>query len=379
MSFTQPQQFDELTRKAVRPLILLPPYASLDALSSALALGLFFEKAGKEPVLAGETLLEDLKALEFLAFPHDLRASITGARDFVLVFNTERNPISDIRTERSPEEVRVYLTPEHGSIDPRDFSFMPAQFIFDLAIVVGSPDKEHLGKIYENNPDIFFEMPIINIDNHADNELFGQLNCVDVRASSAAEILGDIFLSMEKGGIPEGISEHLLTGIITATDSFQKKSTTPKSLQLASLLMQAGADQQKIIRSLYKTQPLYLLKLWGKAMAQVKWNEKLELVWSLVTIEDIVHARAKIDDLPEVLEKIKANYASAKLFAILAPETHSSVRVLLKAQSREVLQLMATRLPEAELLGETLLLRLSAESLEQAEEILFEKLEKALL
>lgn len=379
MSLTQPQQFDELTRKATRPLIILPPYAHADALASALALALSFEKNGQEAVIAGDTLKEDLQPLHFLQQSKDLRNSITGARDFVLVFNTARNAISDIRTERSPEELRVYLTPEHGSIDPRDFSFMPAQFIFDLAIVIGAPDKEHLGKIYENNPDIFFEMPIINIDNHADNELFGQLNCVDVKASSIAEILSDLFLSREKGAVPAGIEEHLLTGIITATDSFQKKSTTPKSLQLASLLMQAGADQQKIIRSLYKTQPLHLLKLWGKAMAQVKWNEKLELVWSLVTIEDVVHARARIDDLPEVLEKIKLNYATAKLFVILTPETQSVVRILLKTPTRESLQSLQRQLPESEILGETLLLRLSAESLEQAEEILFEKLEKALL
>ncbi|OGI22101.1 MAG: hypothetical protein A2808_03695 [Candidatus Moranbacteria bacterium RIFCSPHIGHO2_01_FULL_55_24] len=374
MSLTPAQQFDELSKKTSRPLVLLPAFPSADAIATAYALALWFETKEKEVTVAGDTLLQDKEALSFLANPRDLRGAITGARDFVLSFNTERNKIIDVRTETLPEELRIYLTPEHGIIDPRDFSFIPAKFTFDLAIVIGAVDKERLGNIFEHNADIFYEMPIINIDNHSDNELFGQLNLVDVTASSAAEILADIFFSLAPETLPESVAESLLAGIITATDSFQKKNTTPKSLHLASLLMQHGADQQKIVRSLYKTQPLHLLKLWGKAMAQVKWNEELRLIWSLVGIEDLVHARAHIDDLPAVLEKIKGNYASGQLFVLLSPETPASVRVIIKAQSRELLRSTLPLFPEAHLEGETLIASLPADSLEKAEALLFEKL-----
>lgn len=378
MSLTPAQQFQELLKKTVAPLILLPSYPSRDTVASAFALALFLKNAGKAPTLAGENIATDKEALAFLAQPENMVASITGARDFVLSFNTARNKIIGVRTENTDEEVRVYLTPENGSIDPRDFSFIPAQFKFDLAIVIGSPDKEHLGKIYEENPDIFYEIPIINIDNHSENELFGQVNLVDVTASSNAEILADVLEKSAPNLVTEAISEGLLAGIVSATDSFQKRNTTPKALKLASHLMDKGADQQKIVRALYKTQPLHLLKLWGRVMAQVKWNEGLKLIWAFVTIEDLVQARARVEDLPQVLEKIKSNYSSASLFMILYPETASLVRGIVRAASPEALAAFALHFKEGELRGDMLAFTLPANSLEEAEQTVVSRLQNLL-
>lgn len=378
MSLTPHQQFQELLKKSVTPLILIARYPSRDALAASFALALFLKNAGKEVTLAGEHIDTDKEELAFLDQPDTLLSSIAGARDFVLSFNTSRNKILNVRTEKTSEEVRVYLTPENGSIDPRDFSFIPAQFKFDLAIVIGAPDKESLGKIYEDNPDIFYEIPIINIDNHSENELFGQVNLVDITASSNAEILTDV---LEKGAtnlFTENVGEALLAGIIAATDSFQKRNTTPKALKLASHLMDKGADQQKIIRSLYKTQPLHLLKLWGRVMAQVKWNESLKLIWAFVSIEDLVQARAGIIDLPHVLEKIKSNYSSAQLFMILHPETNGVVKGLAKAVTPEALTGFAEHFKEGELKGDTFAFTLAANSLDEAEQIIIGRLQNIL-
>lgn len=377
MSLTPSQQFQELLKKTVSPLILVPSYPSRDTLASAFALALFLKNAGKDVTLSGEHIDTDKETLSFLAQPDNLLSSITGARDFVLSFDTSRNKILDVRTERSDSEIRIYLTPENGAIDPRDFSFVPAQFKFDLAIVIGSPDKEHLGKIYEDNPDIFYEIPIVNIDNHSENDPFGQVNLVDITASSNAEILSDILETAAANLLTEQVSEALLTGIISATESFQKRNTTPKALKLASRLMDKGADQQKIIRSLYKTQPLHLLKLWGRVMAQVKWNENLKLIWAFVTIEDLVQARAGVVDLPSVLEKIKSNYSSAHLYMILYPEMNGVVHGLVKGTSIEALAGFAAHFKEGEFRGDTFSFSVSANSLDEAEHIVIGRLQHA--
>lgn len=378
MSLTPSQQFQDLLKKTVAPLIILPSYPSRDAVASAFALALFLKNTGKEVTVAGEHLDTDKEVLSFLAQPENILTSIAGARDFVLSFNTSRNKILNVRTETAEEEVRIYLTPENGSIDPRDFSFIPAKFKFDLAIVIGAPDKESLGKIYEDNPDIFYEMPIINIDNHPENELFGQVNLVDITASSDAEILADILEKTEPSLFTEAISECLLTGIVSATDSFQKRNTTPKALQLASHLMDKGADQQKIVRSLYKNQPLHLLKLWGRVMAQVKWNEELKLIWAFVTIEDLVQARASVADLPQVLEKIRSNYSSAHLFMLLHPETNGLVRGIVKAHSSEALSFFSERFREGALHGDMISFTLPANSLDEAEHVIISRLQNLL-
>lgn len=379
MSLTPPQQFEELLKKTTAPLIILPQFPSRDAVASAFALAFFLKTSGKEAFVAGENIMEDKEALSFIGEPENLLPSITGARDFVLSFSTVRNKIMNVRTETGAEELRIYLTPENGAIDPRDFSFIPAKFKFDLAIVIGSPDKEHLGKVYEENPDIFYELPIINIDNHSDNELFGQVNLVDITASSTAEILAEILEKSSLGSLGEKESESLLAGIISATESFQKKNTTPKALQIASRLMDKGADQQKIIRSLYKTQPLHLLKLWGRVMAGVKWNESLKLIWALVTVEDLVQSRAATPDLPRVLEKIRSNYSSGNFFMILYPESHLQIKGLIKATNGENLSLLAERFKEGALHGDTLEFTLSANTLEEAEQLTVAKLQDLLM
>lgn len=379
MSFTTAEAFEELIKKSATPLIILPSYPSRDSVATAFALAFFLKHIGKDAHLAGENILLDKEPLTFIGEPDNLLPSITGARDFVLTFSTTRNKILNVRTETGAEELRIFLTPENGAIDPRDFSFIPAKFKFDLAIVIGAPDKEHLGKVYEENPDIFYELPIINIDNHSDNELFGQLNLVDITASSNAEILADILSKSTLGQPNETVNESLLAGIISATDSFQKKNTTPKALQIASHLMDKGADQQKIIRSLYKTQPLHLLKLWGRVMAQVKWNEQLKLIWALVTVEDLVQARASASDLPRVLEKIRGNYSSGNFFMILYPESATQVRGLIKGATTESLTLLAERFKEGTLHGDTLEFALAVNSLDQAEALTITKLEGLLL
>ncbi len=375
MSLSPYQQLEELLKKTVAPLIILPSYPSRDSLATAFALAFFLKSIGKEAFVAGENILKDKESLAFLGEPEHLLPTITGARDFVLSFNTERNKITNVRTENIAGELRIYLTPENGAIDPRDFSFIPAKFKYDLAIIVGASDKEHLGKIYEDNPDIFYELPIVNIDNHSDNELYGQVNLVDMTASSNAEMLAEMLQKSALGKLDEKTSESLLTGIIAATESFQKKNTTPKALQIASRLMDGGADQQKIIRSLYKTQPLHLLKLWGRVMAQVKWNESLKLIWTLVSIEDLVQARAHADDLPHVLEKIRHNYSSGHFYMILYPENNMVVRGLVKAASAENLALFAARM-EGALHDDTFEFSLPANSLDEAENIIIGKMQK---
>ena len=141
MSFTPAQQFEELLKKTTAPLIIIPSYPSRDTIATAFALAFFLKQIGKAAHLAGENITTDKDVLSFVGEPDNLLPSITGARDFVLSFSTVRNKILNVRTETTPDELRVYLTPENGAIDPRDFSFIPAKFKFDLAIVIGSPDR----------------------------------------------------------------------------------------------------------------------------------------------------------------------------------------------------------------------------------------------
>ncbi|MFZ1626950.1 MAG: hypothetical protein WAT81_04065 [Candidatus Moraniibacteriota bacterium] len=376
MSLTKEAQFLELLKPAEHPLILLPPFPSRDAVSSGIALSLFFVALGKKPSLAAERIEERKNELDFLVWPETVLSAISGARDFVLSFNTEHNVILDIRTERLNNELRIHLTPERGTIDPRDFSFILAKYKFDVVLTIDAPDKESLGKLYEENPDIFYEVPIINIDRHSNNEQYGQLNLVEVTASSASEIVSHFIETVGKEFIDVAVAEALLTGIMSATDSFQKKNTTPRTLQLASALMGHGADQQKVVKNLYKTQPLHILKLWGRIMGNIRTNDALCLMWAPVTLEDLVESRSKSEDLPIVLDKIRNNYAGATVFALFFKETATTMRILLKTQREDQLEHIQSAFPDSHLIGDMLEGTLPATDFATAEHFLSERLQK---
>ncbi len=370
------QQLEKILNESKKILILLPASLDGDAIGSGWALYFFLENKG---VAADLAVLEDnheTERFKFLPRPKNIIQSVAGIRDFVLSFNTKYNKIQGIKTEELPDEFRVYITPEKGSIDPRDFSFMPAKFKYDALVVLNSPDKESLGKFYEENPDIFFEAPLINIDNHANNENFGQINLISFTSSSTSEALAEIMEKIDTQSVTAPVANCLLAGIISATDSFQSKKAAPKTLQLSAWLMDRGADQQNIIRWLYKTQPLSLLKLWGRIMARLNWDEKNKLAWSLVGIEDFVQSRSVPRDIPEILEKIKNNYSSGEIFFVLYNESPKTVMAVIKSHREKQIEKMRSALG-----GETrqhaLFVRLEGSNLLEAEKEILEKIKAA--
>ncbi len=354
MSLSPTEQFAELMRKSGHPLIMLPSHPSKDAIASALALERFIIASGKTATVVGENLSSQSQELAFLGDPTDRLDSLSGTREFVLSFNTERNRILGARSEQDASEFRIHITPEKGTIDPRDFSFVPAKLQYDVAFVVGASDKESLGSIYAENPDIFYEIPIVNIDTSAGNERFGQVNLVDMTASSVAEILFDALLSVDQTKIGDGIAECLLTGIVSATESFQRKNTTPKALQAASRLIELGADRERIVLALYKTQSFGVLKLWGRFMSALKWDEGLRLTYAVLSLDDFIQSRTRPEDLPEILDKVRANFSSGTLFAVIYPETPTVSAIVIRAVEASVAATLAARIPGANLRGDML-------------------------
>jgi len=344
MSLPPQEQFKKFLETSKEVLILIPENPSADAVGSAWALYYFLEKLNILPVIAFSNHLSE--KFNFLPKPERILSEISGARDFVLSFNTTQNKIMKVRHEEKGDAFNILVTPEKGSIDPRDFSFILAKFKYDLVIVIDSADLETLGKLYLENTDLFFEVPVVNIDYKSDNDNFGQINLTDITASSSSEILARTFEEIFPELIDKKIATCLLTGLIGATDSFQKKNTTPKALLASANLMNKGADQQEIIRWMYKTQPLHILKLWGRTMAKINWDEASKLVWSTLSVEDFVQSRSKSEDLPLIISKLEENYSEGQIFMTVYNDTPQSSVALIKFSNPETAKKIVSEFPQ---------------------------------
>lgn len=360
------QQAVDLIQKSKNILIALPENLNGDSLGSALALAQTLQKLDKKAVIvAKETTPEKLK---FLPYAESLKTQPSSLRDFIISIDTSQNKISSLRYTQENDTLKIFLSAPQ-KIEEKNLNLKYGSFNYDLIMVLDSPDLESLGKIFSENTDLFYNKPILNIDNKASNEYFGEVNLIEPKASACAEIIFNLIESLGISLIDPNIATALLTGIIEKTKSFQNSKTTPQALNLASLLIIKGGEQEKIIQNLYKTKPLNSLKLWGRMLGRLDFDENKKIAWLFAQPEDFRETQTTTKDLPFILEETFDLFPQIKLSFALWKDENGFVGLLAQAKQQEILQKIS-----AEISGITKNNKLLAKTNETSKKVLKEKI-----
>ncbi len=174
---------------------------------------------------------------------------------------------------------------------PQNLSFLPGietlqQTIddgaFDLVIALDAGELRRFGHLYEEHQAFLDNAQILNIDHHISSNGCGQVNIIDTTAAATAEL---IVLFQQQAGLPlnRDAALCLLTGLITDTHSFQFTSTTPRSFEVAALLLRAGAIPETIVQPIYRTRPLAQARLQAIILANAQTSCDGRLIWSQAT------------------------------------------------------------------------------------------------
>lgn len=332
MELSPKQQIVEAIKGSENILVLTHRSPDGDAVGSLTALAKALIKIGKSVTAVCSDNIP--KTFSFLNFDQ-VAKNISGHRDFVISLDVSAIKAGKFLYKNEDNHINFIITPKEGEYSPEMVSFPGGKFKFDLIIVLDCPDLERVGKPFEENSDLFYETPIVNIDHHASNDHFGKINLVDITATSTCEILVSIFESLSKDNslMTDEIATALLTGIITDTNSFQNQNTTPKSLTVAAQLVAANADQQEIIRKIYKTRSLSTLRLWGKVLTNIHDETNYNFVWSQIKKADFVASQAGIDDSDGVIDELlKTTYGVDFVLLLIEKEDgiHGSLRAVAK-------------------------------------------------
>ena len=334
MELDIPQQIFALIKKSQKVLIALPEHAGTDSLASALALRLFLLKLQKDVVVVGSGKKAD-ESLQFLPDVGSIQQALEGGKSLVITVNTSQKKLAEISYQTAETQAQVFLKSQGSEFTKEDLSFAQEKFPLDLIITVGAKSLEDLGRLYEQNADLFYETAKINLDISPANEYFGSVNLVDVTATSTAELLADLMQKYEEQLVDQDIATCLLAGIIEQTGSFQRSHTTPKAFIKASELVALGGRQQEVIKNIYKTKPLSLLKLWGRALARMKIDEQQKTVISILNTEDFVRAEAGQEYLLPALKELADNLSGYGVIAIIA-EPEKGQTLLLAAVHQQL-------------------------------------------
>ena len=313
---TQEQQIIEQIKKANNILITFNRTWSGDAVASALAMYLFLKKMDKKAAIAADKF-DQGKLYSFLPGYNNIKHSLNNIRNFVISLNLDKTKVEKVKYEIKNNALNFIITPREGNFTAGDISSDSRGFIFDLIITLDTPDLESLGKIYDDDAEFFYQTPILNIDHHADNEAFGQINQIELTSIATAEILFNLLANHSRDLIDEDIATCLLTGIIAKTKSFKTQNITPQALSAASQLISMGARREEIVDTLYRSRALNVLKLWGRVLARLNSKADNKLVWSVLTNMDFEKTQTSENDLNEVVDELIINIPEAWVIILI--------------------------------------------------------------
>lgn len=313
MALNEEQQFNELIDQSKNILICFAKEFSGDAVASALALAKYLTAEDKKI----DIVCTDFKSPQEFSFLKNINSiadKLVNLRQLVIELDLEDKKVDEFSYDVVDDKLKIFVLPEQGEFHEQDIQSSNTDYKYDCVITLGASDLESLGDVYFQNIEFFYKTPLINIDANLNNENYGQLNLVQPTKTSVAEILFEFF---DKELIDEKMATDLLTGIIFQTKSFKTSNVTPHTLEIASQLINLGAEQEKIMQNLYRTKTLSRLKLWGRVLARMQDDSKLKLVWSVLPQNDFIKAGAEEKDVQGVVEELIVNSPQADIVLLL--------------------------------------------------------------
>jgi phosphoesterase RecJ-like protein len=127
----------------------------------------------------------------------------------------------------------------------------------------------------------FDSVPLLNIDHHMTNLNFGDVDLVDARASSTAEI---VLRLLEYMAVPidAELATCLLTGIVTDTRGFRTSNVTTQVMEATLRLMNAGASLPYITQRGLDRRSSAAILLWREALSSLQ--VKGRVAWATISL-----------------------------------------------------------------------------------------------
>lgn len=256
-------QVAEKISAAQNVLVALSSNPSVDEMAAAIGLSLFLDKIGKRAtaIYSGVTP----NALEFLKPEETFEPSADALQDFVIALNKEK--ADHLRYKLDGDYVKIYITPYKTKIGEGDLEFSYGDYNVDLVIALDVANGVDLDSALREHGRIMHDAAIINITT-GDPGKFGEIEWSDKTASSVSEMIARLLYSASSSAqIDKEEATAFLTGIVAATNRFSNAKTTSDTMQVASKLMNSGANQQLVSKNITPDVDNELYSLGGKTNA----------------------------------------------------------------------------------------------------------------
>lgn len=205
----------------------------------------------------------------------------------------------------SPPKLAMSQFPGYDQITRKNyFEIKPEEF--DLFIVLDSAALNQISK--KGNVTFPPEMTVIDIDHHASNSGYGQINLVDPESAATCQIVYDLLKEWKATITPE-IAACLFTGIYSDTGGFKYLPTNWETLQAGSELAKIYPDYFRIIFQIENSKTPKQLEFLGLALGSIEHYFSDKVAIACVSYDAIQKHGISADDsrnaeVPNILKSV---------------------------------------------------------------------------
>ena len=197
---------------------------------------------------------------------------------------------------------------------PAEYSFFPFKdsiklynpglkdIDFDCMVVLDCTDLNRTGLVQQINRG---DRPVINIDHHISNKVFGSVNWVEPKASSASELVFKLYKEM-RVPLDEDSSLLLYAGILTDTGSFRYSNTSSFTHKAAAELLSFNINANQIYKNIYENIPFSDIQVLTKALVDIHRINAGKIAWLEVPAKLLRHKKLSFDLTDHLLGFIRA-------------------------------------------------------------------------
>ena len=228
-------------RAANNILVTVSADPSIDQLSACIAVTLMLNKYKKSAtaVFSGKVP----KALDFLKPKETLEPNTDSLRDFII--SLDKAKADKLRYKIEDDVVKIFITPYRTSITENDLKYSAGEFNVDVILALGVHHQQDLDRAITAHGRIFHDAVVLSINNVVGGD-FGIANWEEFESSSLSEIVAGLSDELDPQLMDTQIATALLTGIVAETSRFSNEKTHPRTMNVSSNLLAAGADQKLV-------------------------------------------------------------------------------------------------------------------------------------
>ena len=176
---------------------------------------------------------------------------------------------------------------------------------------------------------------LINIDHHASNDFYGDLNYVMAEESSTCELVYNLLKRNEEINsvetIDKNIATALYTGLMTDTGKLTYSNTHASSFDMAKELLLRGADTQKVVQNVFGSNPFNFYKLLGESLNTLEIiNTKIAVM--MVTQEMLKKYNIDFKDVDGIVPYAR-DIENVEIGILLKEKGNNEIKVSLRSKS----------------------------------------------